>query len=190
MGDVTMPTPRTGDLLVATLGISDGVFDRTVVYLIDVDDDGALGVILNKVSDFHLERVLPGWETMVSRPRALYDGGPVMPQGAICLATTVDPDEEPPGWRRVGGRIGLLHLDTPRELVEGAFSDMRIFAGHAGWSKWQLQSEINRGSWYVVQAEHADIFGPAPQNLWRRVLHRQGGRLAMYSTWTDLPHLN
>lgn len=189
-GGVTNREPHNGDLLVASLAVSDGIFDHAVVYLIDVDEEGALGVVLNRKSDVALPGVLPGWEDLVSSPRVLYEGGPVMPQGAICLAATNDPAEEPPGWRRVQGNIGLLHLDTPQEIVDGAYQDIRIFAGYAGWSPWQLESEITRGMWHVVEAQYPDVFGPSPWNLWRRVLHRQGGPLATYATWTVDPRLN
>ena len=183
--------PRKGDLLVSTVDIRDGgVFDQSVVYLVDADDDGALGVVLNKESDLALAEVLPQWASVVSPPRVLYRGGPVLPEGAVCLASPLDPAEEPPGWRRISGRIGLLHLDTPVELVAGAYDDLRIFAGYAGWSPWQLEAEIGRGLWNIVSATYTDVFGRSPFALWREVLHRQGGRLATYATWTDAPQLN
>lgn len=183
--------PRRGDLLVASVDARDGgFFEQSVVYLIDADDDGALGVVLNKRADLALERVLPGWVDLVSRPRVLFRGGPVLPEGAVCLASVAAPEEEPPGWRQVVGRIGLLHLDTPTELVRGTYDDIRIFAGYAGWSPWQLETEIGRGLWHVVPSTYTDVFGGSPWGLWREVLRRQGGRLALYATWTDSPHHN
>ncbi|WOP17861.1 YqgE/AlgH family protein [Raineyella sp. LH-20] len=183
--------PRRGDLLVSTVDVRDGgVFEQSVIFLVDADDDGALGVVLNKRADLALERVLPDWAEVVSVPRVLYQGGPVLPEGAVCLASVKDPEEEPPGWRPVVGRIGLLHLDTPVELVVDTYDDIRIFVGYAGWSPWQLETEIGRGLWYVVPAAYTDVFGHAPWTLWREVLHRQGGDLALYATWTETPHLN
>jgi len=188
---VQVRRPRRGDLLVSTVDIRDGgVFDQSVVFLVDADDDGALGVVLNKESEIRLESVLPQWAPVVSPPRVLYQGGPVLPEGAVCLASPRDAAEEPPGWRPVVGRIGLLHLDTPVELVTGAYDGLRIFAGYAGWSPWQLEAEIGRGLWHVLPAIHTDVFGSTPWGLWREVLHRQGGDLATYATWTDVPDLN
>lgn len=183
--------PRRGDLLVSTVDVRDGgFFEESVVYLIDADDDGALGVVLNKRADLALERVLPGWVDLVSPPHVLFRGGPVLPEGAVCLASVADPDEDPPGWRQVTGRIGLLHLDTPTELVHGTYDDIRIFAGYSGWSPWQLETEIGRGLWHVLPSTYTDLFGGSPWGLWRDVLRRQGGDLAVYATWTDAPHLN
>ncbi len=90
-----------GKLLIAAVELSDGVFDHTVVLLLDADDDGALGVVLNEINDVALESVLPQWVELVSHPSVLFRGGPVSPQGAICLASLARADEEPPGWRPV-----------------------------------------------------------------------------------------
>lgn len=123
-------------------------------------------------------------------PRALFSGGPVSPDGAVCLARLADPEEEPPGWRRVCGDIGLLHLDTPVELARGTYLDLRVFAGYAGWEPGQLEGEILRGDWYRVPMRDQDVFGADVDGLWRRVLRRQHGDLARFSTWTDDPERN
>ena len=149
---VSVADPEPGDLLVASALLTDGVFDQTVVLVLDSDEDGALGVILNEISQTTLESVLPDWVSVVSEPRLLFHGGPVSPNGAICLASVAEPGEEPPGWRPVFDRIGLLHLDTPIELVTGgAYADLRIFAGYAGWSPGQLAGEVAQQMWHVVQ---------------------------------------
>jgi putative transcriptional regulator len=192
--------PVAGDVLVASILLADGVFNRTVVLVLDCDEDGALGVILNEISQVRLDSVLPDWVSLVSRPQLLYHGGPVSPNGAICLASVVSADEEPPGWRRLfhssqaGGpgrlTVGLLHLDTPIEIVSGAYRDLRIFAGYSGWAAGQLQAEIAEGMWHVLAADYADIFGTEPLDLWRRVLRRQQSALALFSTWVEDPDLN
>lgn len=185
-----MESPKPGSLLLATVAISDGIFDQSAVLLLDADESGALGVVLNKVSDLDLDDVLPGWAPLCSSPRDLFEGGPVSRNGAVCLASPKSPDLEPPGWRRLFGDVGLLHLDTPVELVSDAFNDLRIFAGYAGWSPGQLEGELLHGSWYVSQAHHSDVFDPHPATLWRRALHRQIGDAAIYATWPSDPQLN
>ena len=182
--------PRPGDLLVASVLLADGIFNRSVVLILDSDADGALGVILNEISQTRLDAVLPEWVSAVSRPQLLFHGGPVSPNGAICLASVAAADEDPPGWRRLFDDVGLLHLDTPLEIVRGAYRDLRIFAGYAGWSPGQLRHELEAGMWHVVEAEYDDVFGPQPLELWRRVLRRQGGELAFFSTWVEDPDAN
>ena len=197
---MTEPDPVAGDVLVASVLLADGVFNRTVVLVLDCDEDGALGVILNEISQTRLDSVLPEWVSAVSKPQLLFHGGPVSPNGAICLASVASADEEPPGWRRLfdsanseGGRdlsVGLLHLDTPIEIVAGAYRDLRIFAGYSGWAAGQLQAEIAEGMWHVLKADYADIFGAEPLDLWRQVLRRQQSTLALFSTWVEDPDLN
>ena len=182
--------PQPGDLLVASVALSDGVFDQTVVLLLDHDETGTLGVVVNKYSHIELEDVLPQWADEVNDPRRLFYGGPVSPNGAICLASLADPDAEPPDWRRLFHDVGLLHLDTPVEIVRGAFRDLRIFAGYAGWEPGQLASELARDAWHVVSAQYDDIFGAQAEALWRSVLHRQGSPLAYFATWTADPDQN
>ena len=182
--------PHAGNLLVASVALADGVFNRTVVLVLDADGDGALGVVVNEVSPTALESVLPDWVPVVSEPRLLFHGGPVSPNGAICLAKVRVSGEEPPGWRRLFGDVGLLHLDTPVEIVAGAYSDLRIFAGYAGWASGQLESELEEGMWHVVDAEPGDVFGAEPLRLWRAVLRRQRSSLALFSTWVDDPAQN
>jgi putative transcriptional regulator len=181
---------KPGTLLMASVQLHDGVFDQTVVLLLDADDSGALGVVLNRISPLDLESVLPGWMEHASVPDALFDGGPVSPDGAICLSSPMRDDEEPMGWRPLFDRVGLLHLDTPLEIAQGAHRDLRIFAGYAGWGPGQLQAEIEAGYWYVTRARYADVFDPDPETLWRRALRREGGELGLLSTWTHRMELN
>lgn len=185
-----MAAAKAGSLLVASVALTDGVFDKSVVLILDSDADGALGVIVNEISQTPLDAVLADWVPVVSGPGYLFHGGPVSPNGAICLASVADPGEEPPGWRRMFATIGLLHLDTPIEIVRGAYRDLRIFAGYAGWEAGQLEDEIGEGMWHVVPAVYSDVFSTQPLDLWRTVLRRQRGELAYFSTWTEDPESN
>ncbi len=179
-----------GDVLVAGISISDGVFDGAVVLLLDADESGTLGVVLNKITEIDLSGALPAWSQLVSEPRALFDGGPVSQQGAVCLAEPWSTEEEPPGWRPVFGRIGLLNLDTPVEIAEDTYRHLRVFAGYAGWDAGQLEQELEFEMWHVLPGHAVDVFDPDPGTMWRRVLRRQGGELGLLSTWTASAELN
>ncbi len=182
--------PAPGDLLISSAVLTDGIFDQTVVLILDADHDGSLGVILNEISETPLDAVLPQWAPAVSAPQVLFQGGPVSPNGAICLASVANRGEEPPGWRPLFETVGLLHLDTPIEIVAGAYHDLRIFAGYSGWGAGQLQAELAQGMWHLTTARYDDVFGTEPQLLWRGCLRRQPGELAWFSTWTKDPEQN
>lgn len=179
-----------GVLLVASTELSDGVFDQSVVLVLDADESGSLGVVLNREAAIDLRSALPAWAPLVSEPQVLFEGGPVSQEGAICLASPRRPEEEPPGWRSLFDAVGLLHLDTPVEIAEGAYRDLRIFAGYAGWAAGQLEHELDQGWWHVVRATYADVYDADPDTLWRRVLRRQGGDLALLASWTPTPERN
>jgi putative transcriptional regulator len=185
-----MTEVRAGMLLVATPALLDPNFADTVVLLLDVDDQGALGVVLNRPSGVRVAEVLEGWGDVVADPDVLFQGGPVSTQGALAVATLRAEDDVPVGFRAVEGRLGLVDLDTPIELLEGSLDGLRIFAGYAGWGADQLAGEIEEGSWYVVPALPPDVFRDDPSDLWRDVLRRQPGELAWHATRPFDPDLN
>ncbi len=179
-----------GMLLVATAALRDPNFLDTVVLVLDVNDDGCVGVVLNRPSGIPVADVLENWGDVVTGPEVLFRGGPVALQGALGLAYLGDLADAPLGWRVVEGRLGILDLDTPRELVSGSLQGLRIFAGYAGWGAGQLESEIAEGSWYVVAGEVDDVFADATTQLRLAVLRRQPGMLAWHATRPVEPEFN
>ncbi|MCR6033321.1 YqgE/AlgH family protein [Nocardioides sp. zg-579] len=181
---------RAGMLVVATPALLDPNFVDAVVLLLDADDDGALGVVVNRPTPVAVADVLGAWADVVAEPEVLFQGGPVGTEGALAVALLRDADAAPVGFRPVEGRLGLLDLDTPVELVEDTLEGLRIFAGYAGWGAGQLEAEVAEGSWYVVPGEVGDVFRGDPTGLVRDVLRRQPGELAWHATRPVDPDLN
>ena len=94
------------------------------------------------------------------------------------------------GVKRLFGSIGLVDLDVPTPVVAAELAGLRIFAGYAGWDAGQLENEIARGDWYVVDAEVRDPFTSTPAALWREVLRRQRDALAFVANFPDDPSMN
>lgn len=181
----------TGQLLVASPVLSDPNFARSVVLMLDHDGDGALGVVVNRPTELPVTSVLESWTGLVCEPDVLFQGGPVATDSALGLAELpAGVTGEPVGWKRLYGRLGLVDLDAPPELLMGGLEALRIFAGYAGWSPGQLEVEIKDGGWYVVDAVPGDAFAAEPAGLWRRVLRRQPDELAMVATFPDDPTMN
>jgi putative transcriptional regulator len=181
---------EAGSLLVATPMLVDPNFAHTVVLLLDHDEDGALGVVLNRPSPVPVGEVLPGWDEVLAGPGVIFQGGPVATDSALAVAGLTPGSEDPVGFRRLFDATGIVDLDAPSEILAPALNRMRVFAGYAGWGAEQLAAEIEEGSWYVLPAEPADLFGPQPQELWSRVLRRQPGELAWVSTRPLDPGMN
>ena len=180
----------TGRLLVATPQIEEGVFHRSVVLVLHHGDDGAQGVVLNRPIEAGIDSVLPGWESVASAPATMFQGGPVQLDSALGLVAVPGDGRAPLGVRRLFGAVALVDLDTPPLSVASEVSGLRIFAGYAGWSPDQLDTEIATGSWFVVDAEPADAFGEEPETLWRRVLRRQPSPLRWAAWFPADPELN
>ncbi|MFG2137064.1 YqgE/AlgH family protein [Streptomyces sp. NPDC048650] len=222
---MTEVSSLTGRLLVATPALADPNFDRAVVLLLDHDEEGSLGVVLNRPTPVGVADILAPWAALAGEPGVVFQGGPVSLDSALGVAvvpggpsgesgvaspqsgalaggaggtaedTAPDTDQAPPGdeplgWRRVHGAIGLVDLEAPPELLAAVLGSLRIFAGYAGWGPGQLEDELVEGAWYVVESEPGDVSSPDPEQLWRAVLRRQRNELAMVATYPDDPSLN
>lgn len=190
---------RSGQLLVATPALTDPNFRGAVILLVEHDDqDGTFGVVLNRPSEVPVEDVLPAWAELADPPGVVFHGGPVALDSALCLAALQgarQSEGEPLGWRSLADssaltRIGLVDLDAPPEVLAAELCSLRVFAGYAGWGRGQLEQEIRQGAWYLVDVESDDPFVPEPGRLWRQVLRRQGGDLALVATFPEDPTLN
>jgi putative transcriptional regulator len=179
----------SGQLLVATPRLTDPNFTRSVILLLDHDEDGALGVVLNRPTQLPLSAVLPGWGEAVVAPQLLFTGGPVSEESALAigLAAGSGPGES---FKRLTGDYGLVDLDAEPYDVLGGLVGVRVFSGYAGWGSGQLEEEILEGSWYLVDALTTDVLDPRPDQLWRRVLRRQPNEMAYLATLPDDPSLN
>lgn len=169
-----------GSLLVATPALLDPNFFRTVVLLLQHDEDGCVGVVLNRPGDELVIDHLPAWAERVPDPATVYFGGPVDPVVAIGLSLA--------GVGMPTGVPGLSLIDLSAAPDEEN-QPVRIYSGYSGWGSDQLESEIAMGSWYVVQASPDDPFDTSA-GQWRRVLRRQPGFLSVVSTFPDDPALN
>lgn len=175
---------RPGSLLVSSTDLVEPAFRRTVIYVIEHNDAGSLGVVINRPSETPVNDVLPQWSALAAPPDALYVGGPVKRDAALCLATLRSGAETTgvPGLRRVHGRVVMVDLDSDPELIAPLVEGVRIFAGYSGWTYGQLDSELHREDWIVVSALASDVVAPAFVDVWAQVLRRQPLPLAILAT--------
>ena len=190
--DVPPARPLAGRLLVAAPVLDDPNFARTVILLLDHDDEGSLGLVLNRPSHVPVGAVLPPWDGRTTGTDVLFTGGPVADDSALALGLLPGPHDgpEPDGFRRVAGPFGLVDLDLDPDESLAELSAIRIYAGYAGWGSGQLDDEVDEGAWYVVDGGPDDVFDGDPQDLWQRVLRRQPGDLAFVATPSTDPSLN
>lgn len=178
-----------GKLLVAAPVLVDPNFARSVVLVCEHHEEGAVGVVLNRPSEMSIPDELRTWEPRVAPPPLVFVGGPVMPEGALCLATSPGGGAAE-GWHPVLGPLGTADLGRGPDALDAPIDRARIFAGHAGWAPGQLEGEVDAGGWFLCDADPDDALTPEPDALWSFVLRRQGGRLAMVATYPEDPSLN
>src|SRR5437763_9480804 len=142
-----------GRLLVATPLLTDPNFERTVVLMLEDNEEGALGLVLNRPSPLDISEPLPDWADLSATPAVVFVGGPVSRSSVIALARCNDGrDLAEEAWTSVLGPIGVLDLTADAALLHAAVGDVRVFAGYAGWGEEQLQAELAEGAWFVVDA--------------------------------------
>jgi putative transcriptional regulator len=181
---------RAGMLLLASPEMLDPNFADTVVLLLDADDDGAMGVVINRPSPVPVISVLAEWGDIVAEPEVLFRGGPVSPEGALAVALLREHGPVPAGLRPVTDRLAIVDLEGAADDIYSAVDGVRIFAGYAGWGAGQLEEEIAGGDWYAVQSQPPDPFQADPTDLWREVMRRQPGELAWHVNRPADPELN
>lgn len=179
-----------GFLLAAAPLLDEPTFHRTVIYMLEHNLDGALGLVINRPTD---EDHLPGldpWMFELSQPQVIFSGGPVQANTLIGVATLADASpslgpDGPDGFVSLDNGIGTVDLSQrPSEMADGLHG-LRLFRGYAGWGPGQLDAELEEGAWLVVPAEPEDIFCANPQGLWRNVLRRTGGRTSLLADAPD-----
>lgn len=189
MGLVSTRSSTRGRLLVATPPLVDPHFDRSVVLVLAHDDDGALGLVLNRPTEETSSPGLRSWLDIATDPGVVFSGGPVDTDAFIGLvgvdAVPEPPDDDDAAWAPLGAGLATVDLDTDPDEVGLALRSVRLFRGYAGWGPGQLDDELDEGAWIVLDRLDDDPFTRQPGELWRDVLRRQGGRLAWLANCPD-----
>ena len=182
----------TGRLLVASPDLLDPNFRRSVVLVLEHSADGALGVVLDTpLPTLRASEVVPEWTEWIREPDALFEGGPVQRDGAIAIGRLQHPCVDPVPWGvPVDHHLVRVDLTVDPAGVRGSLAELRIYVGYAGWSAGQLDAEVANGDWFVVELEPGDPWRAGDEDLWRDVLDRQGGRLAVFARFPDDPSAN
>jgi putative transcriptional regulator len=169
-----------GRLLLAGPHLLDPNFFRAVVLMLEHNDDGAVGVVLNRPSNLPVREALPEWADATSQPAVVFVGGPVAPGSALALGRTDDRDEA------VIGDMAVVDLETPA----ADWDLVRVFSGYSGWGAGQVEYELAEDAWFVLDAAPDDVRTGDPDDLWAAVLRRQPAPLSLLARYPDEPAFN
>ncbi len=167
--------------------IQDPRFAFTVVFVLEHNEEGALGVVLTQPSKLPVTDTFDRWVDVVASPEVLFRGGPVALSSVIAVGVAAE--SPAPGWNPIQGSIGTVDLDLDPEAIP-ELRGCRLFGGYAGWTPGQLEAELANEAWFVVDANPDDLLDNDPQNLWWRVLGRQESKLQMLRHYPKQPWLN
>lgn len=183
-----MDVSLRGKLLIAGPSLLDPNFRRTVVLVTEHNEDGAMGLVLNRPSQATVDEALPDLELdLPELDELVYVGGPVQPAAAMILAEFDEPEE---AAALVLGDVGFVSVGSDPAIVGVATRRARVFAGYAGWAPGQLESELERGDWIVEPALAEDVFCEEADGLWSAALARKGGEYALLARMPLDPSLN
>lgn len=156
-----------GKILVATENVQGLAFAETVILLLNYDATGAAGLIVNRPTEALPAQALPTIAGIDRYDGRLYWGGPVE---LFTVRALVHSDLPPDNALSIFGAVYLVPLQGDMLDPDSGMTNLRFFVGYAGWAPGQLERELAIGSWHVVGATEALVFGDEPDELWRRLV--------------------
>jgi putative transcriptional regulator len=161
-----------GKFLVADRRIRGAFFSQSVILLVSYGENGAMGMVINRPTNVALSSVLPNLKGMRGRRDKVFLGGPV---GLGEMFLLIRSGSEPQASVHVFGNV---YMSMSRKTLEGLIArhqgeqDFRIYAGYAGWAAGQLETEVARGDWHVMDAESGIVFDRKSEDIWPELINR------------------
>lgn len=178
----TSLTNFTHHFLIAMPGVDDEPFARSVVYMCEHSERGALGLVINKPSDINLKHLFDKVDLPLGRAdlteSPVFQGGPVQTERGFVLHEAMMPGEESV-YASTLTIPGGLEMTTSKDVLEALSTGAgprRVFIslGYAAWGQGQLESEISENSWLTVEADPALIFETPVEQRYDRALQLLG----------------
>jgi putative transcriptional regulator len=176
-----------GTLLIASPALVDPNFFRTVVLITEHNEEGAMGIVLNRPSDTMVGDVVPELADVAGDGAPVYVGGPVQPEALVLLAEFSDPSAA--AWIVVAD-VGLASADVDLEELASVVRRGRVYAGYSGWAPGQLEAEMELDSWIVEPPLPAELFPDDSDSMWNAVLARKGGSYSLIARMPADPSMN
>ncbi|MEI8201492.1 MAG: YqgE/AlgH family protein [Bacteroidota bacterium] len=175
--------PIGGRILISEPLLNDFYFGRSVVLLIEHNEDGSFGVIVNKPIHVKIQEAIPDFPDFETN---IYLGGPVSTEQIFFLHTIGEAIEGSMKITNDGVYWGG-DLDIVKEMISMKTldpQDIRFFIGYSGWVPKQLENELKSNSWLVSPTSKNEIFSESPEKLWNTIVKRLGEN---YTLWTQYP---
>lgn len=181
-----------GYFLISAKKLLDSNFFKTVVLLIEHNDTGAMGLVINRPSDVTIAQALAKHIELPLDDSPVYYGGPVEPGGLIVLHDRADFAENE---AVLPGVYVPTSADVFEQVIRSAISEpnkttFRVYNGCSGWAPGQLEGELERGDWYLLPANSDLIFDEDPYNVWEAAMDRVARNTPLIDQAVENPELN
>lgn len=170
-----------GKILISTPDISGDIFSRSVVLIIDHDENGSFGLILNKKNS----KISTRFKSLFEFKIDVYDGGPVENDKVFFI---IKGEKITENYSEINSEFYLT--ENVEEVINAVMTnslnvqDLKIFSGYTGWSSGQLENEISNKVWTVVDVYNLDYTLPNDQTLWKTIMQNLGGEFLL---WANSP---
>ncbi|MCU0897534.1 MAG: YqgE/AlgH family protein [Burkholderiales bacterium] len=158
-------------LLIAKPELRDPEYRQTVLYVTPTSNDRHIGVIINRPTTRSLSSLFPEHEPSKKVIDPVFFGGP-FGQSAVFAVVRAKTN---PG----GGSVALAkdlyfaaRVDVVDKIIESTPNDARYYVGYVGWRPGELRQEIDRGLWYVIDADADLLFRKEPKGMWEELVRR------------------
>ncbi|CAJ2376576.1 MAG: YqgE/AlgH family protein [Gammaproteobacteria bacterium] len=181
------PTSLRNQLLVSMPQLTNPSFHRTVSLICQHDANGAVGVIVNRLTDHRLGDIFDQLALPVSdlqnTDKPVFDGGPVSPELGLVIHDACGDSTRWDSSLEIGGGLWLTSSrDILSAIARGDGPDNAIMIlGYAGWGPGQLESEIRQNSWFHTPADHEIIFNTRIDQKWQQAAKLLGIDFAQMS---------
>jgi len=174
----TDPINFTHHFLIAMPGLQDETFAKSVIYMCEHSERGALGLVINKPSDINLKKLFEKVELPLLREdltqSPVFQGGPVQTERGFVLHESVMPGNESV-YASTMTIPGGLEMTTSKDVLEAlstGYGPRKVFIslGYSSWGQGQLESEISDNSWLTVGADPAVIFDTPVEQRYDKAL--------------------
>jgi putative transcriptional regulator len=167
-----------GKLLVSSRGLGDPNFAESVVLLIQYDQHGTVGLMINRRTQAPISRVLKDVDAAKRGSEPVYIGGPVELDAVLALLRS---QKKPEDATSVLGQVYVVSTKPALEKALAASSDsgdLRVYLGYCGWDAGQLENELRLGGWWIFEGEAGLVFDPRPESVWSRLISRTEQQIA------------
>ncbi|MEG2078387.1 putative transcriptional regulator [Chryseobacterium piscicola] len=170
-----------GKILISTPDVSGDIFSRSVVLILDHDESGSFGLILNKKNT----KISTRFKSLFEFKIDVYDGGPVENDKVFFI---IKGEKITDDYSEIADDYYLT--EDVEEVIASVLTnklsvnDFKIFSGYTGWTSGQLENEISRKVWTVVDVYNLDYTLPNDQTLWKSIMQNLGGEFLL---WANSP---